>query len=627
MACVALARTPSTPRCSASGGSASERRVGFAGVTKQSSALQTPQSEAGTSTPLSTLPPTPPPPVATPRPVSHAALFNASRSPNGRGGSGQGPFKPSASHRRALFGVIQAGHDIRSALGRIDPEFSDGTHKERALLAGMEILLCAAEQTMKSAQNNLGSLGKKTSLPPTMERTPKYNDPRSVIKDQLKRMYRIAKDAHGSLAHLSATLHDRRDELYARLVDLALVNDILVQTVDEEQSHSLTKSAVRSPDAERPWAARMACKPACTTSEGTFTPEQPSALRWKKLLGASNAVEAFKVRTPEGKVRPEFNARIAVAASTPSPWSGEEDTVLLSLLVTHGLNRWPKVAEEVPREMMQRYQKVSAMPRLPGTCRSRWETIINVFLSNESAPGIKRTSEILTAARKALRDTEAVMNECAGVLTRARSELQLASVRAQKLSVEAAELRSWLRSHTHVKLNGIGEEHQRLAHLLEKMGPKKLLERKLAEAERLSKGLDDVSLADELQLDALVIEVKKVAGGVGAKPRHILRVRDMTTAEICLEWEEPRERPTDPAGETEDSPGSTLMRKLHTTRFALDTGSQGGSSSCSAASSRLSSPRPSIVGSVAGKSSASGTLVGTAARSATSRTATGSNAQ
>ena len=146
----------------------------------------------------------------------------------------------------------------------------------------------------------------------------------------------------------------------------------------------------------------------------------------------------------------------------------------------------------------------------------------------------------------------------------------------------AAERRGWLREHTHVKLHGSSAEHDALRQVLDDLGPANLLARKLAEVENLKAGLHAGStLAEELGLRELVIEVGRMPGGVGAVPRYFLKVRNQRTAEICLEWEEPRDqRRTNPA-QHKGEEGDALTRKLH----------EGGGSECGGSSSATSTPR------------------------------------
>ena len=180
------------------------------------------------------------------------------------------------------------------------------------------------------------------------------------------------------------------------------------------------------------------------------------------------------------------------------------------------------------------------------------------------------------------------MNEAAGRLRDAQNKLQLASRHAQRLGTAAAEQRGWLREHMHVRLHGSSGEHERLRRLLEDVGIAKVLARKLGEVERQKAGLDAHTLEEELSLAALVLDVGRVHGGVGARPRHFLRVRNQSTGEICLEWEEARDqRTTNPAGR-EGEECDALTRKLHD--------GDGGGGSASGYSSATSTPRSSVAG-------------------------------
>jgi hypothetical protein len=151
-----------------------------------------------------------------------------------------------------------------------------------------------------------------------------------------------------------------------------------------------------------------------------------------------------------------------------------------------------------------------------------------------------------------------------------------AQVATQRLVTKAAEQKGWLREHTNVKLHGSSPEHTALRELIGRLGPEKLLARKLSEVERQAAGVDATTLADELGLKQLVIEVGRLPGGVGGRPRHFLKVRDQLTAEICLEWEEPRDqRNTNPAAQNKGEETDALTRKLH------GGGDEGGSSTAS----------------------------------------------
>lgn len=166
------------------------------------------------------------------------------------------------------------------------------------------------------------------------------------------------------------------------------------------------------------------------------------------------------------------------------------------------------------------------------------------------------------------------MNEAAGVLTRAKSELQLATVKSQRLNERAAHFRASMRDSAGVTIQGAVEgatdgtagERERLARMLRDIGPAKLLARKLSEVDRIKAQVDSQLLSDELGLSQLVIETGPMPGAAGSKVRHYLRVRDSSTGEICLEWSAPRNgRVTDPSG----NPGAggeghdAFTKKLH----------------------------------------------------------------
>ena len=92
------------------------------------------------------------------------------------------------------------------------------------------------------------------------------------------------------------------------------------------------------------------------------------------------------------------------------------------------------------------------------------------------------------------------------------------------------------------------------------------------------RSIDATTIESELKLAALVIEVGRVAGGVGSKPRHYLVVRNVETGEICLRWEEAETRSTDYDVASERA---KLTRSLH-------------DAEAQPTSSALSSPRSSV---------------------------------
>ena len=185
------------------------------------------------------------------------------------------------------------------------------------------------------------------------------------------------------------------------------------------------------------------------------------------------------------------------------------------------------------------------------------------YLSSESVLGVRKTSDMLLSSRKAIRNAEEAMNATAGILTRAKSELSIATVKMQRLSTQAATERAWLNKHTHIKLKGNTAEHRKLQQLLTDLGPGKLLERKLTEVERLKGGLETHTIAEQLELKVLTLEAGVTNGGSKCRPRHYLRIKDVDTGEICLEWETPTDqRLTDPAMR-DASETDALTRRLH----------------------------------------------------------------
>jgi hypothetical protein len=442
---------------------------------------------------------------------------------------------------------------------RIDPRCCE--QSERALLHGLGVLLEAARQTQDSAKTNLERLNKSPDSK-SVDATPKHKDPRIVLKDQLTRTAEIAKETHSILDGHRETLEMHRNAMYSRWTDLDLVHRILEKTVGDESSHGLTKSSPRL-SARSPTSPSSMSTP-LNSPQPSITSSTASS-RWRTLSHVTRVA-----MSPSKRSTTSFSAKAAVAGSTKTPWSSEEDSALLDLLEEHGLHRWQVVAEELPAELAKRNKAPPSIPRVSGVCQARWETLLSAYMSigSGAVPGIRKTSDMLLAARKAARDAEMAMNESAGILTRARSELSLASVQAQRMLQKAALQKSWLRTHTHLKIMGTSEEHNRLRLLLEEIGPHKLLERKLEEAERLQKGVDTFTLAEELQLKELTIEAAPVNGGTGSRKTHFLRVRNVNTGEIVLEWTEPRDqRITNPSGcSTGETDG--LTQKLHTAQQA-----------------------------------------------------------
>ena len=129
------------------------------------------------------------------------------------------------------------------------------------------------------------------------------------------------------------------------------------------------------------------------------------------------------------------------------------------------------------------------------------------------------------------------MFRLSGILARSRSEIQEATKEWQATRVDETSRLKWVRGHTRVAIPAHAsscEEHVRINEMLAIEGPSSLYERALAEPR---------TLAAKLGLQRLQLQT---SGG-------LLRIRDVTTAEICLEWHPPRRttaRPsTDPSDE------------------------------------------------------------------------------
>ena len=507
--------------------------------------VQTPRSPTGFQTPR------------TPRSGGQPSYLSRS--------SGQGPFKPSTSTERAIFGLRQAVDQVRLALGRIDPEAADldGTVRgnNQALLAGIRLLIDTAQRMEENAKKYLGNLEGK-GVTATLK-TPKHKDPRGGLKSQLQSVVKVARVLLGDLLRHESVLVSHCAQLSQRLGDLEVVWQILTSAVDAESFNSLTKSAPRSP---RVGGTSVASAAELSTTEPppAFASSPGARKRWARLHRVLQIAGPMR-STAAASSTAGFSARTAVAGpNCTAPWSPEEDFCLIELVKANGLHRWSLVSDGLTAHLQSsKLGSSSRPPRTSGVCKARWESLLHAYLSVANASNVRRTAELLNAARKAGRDAETIMNEAAGRLTESRSALSLAAVAAQQLTTEAAEHRGWLRENTHVVLHGQSEEHKALRQHIELVGIKKLLMSKLEETERLQAGVEGETIARRLGLRSLVIEVGRLNGGAGAKPRHFLRVRNQESGEICLTWEEPSgQRATNPAGRAA-AEADGLTRKLH----------------------------------------------------------------
>ena len=615
------------------------------------------------------------------------------------GMTGQGPFKHSQSTERALFGVMQAVHDIKLALGRIDPKVADldGVKRgnDNALLAGLEILLNACVKMATEAKRHLNNLP-SADKQPKVHKTWKAGDrdapfAPSKLKDELLKMDKLARLVYTDLKFHHDSLTNHVTYLQARLADLEDIYNILRIDVDEAKTSSLSRTALSSPKpgfreflAGKSGAAKGSSSSIISSRDGggggpglsgfggtngasstrskppmmlsrqnmgayslgsfqnlgaQIARETEGSAAWNRLqakravsvdfvggdsdrgLGGGGGGAALSVTSPRKAASPtaggasslhstDFSAKVAVAGSIASavPWTPNEDLILIALVKRDGLHKWPNVANDLPDYLMRAFPEEAKKlnlegraPRTSGLCKARWETLLNAYLSVAGVSGVRKTSDLLLAARKSSRDAENIMNEVAGRLNEAKSRLALAGVAARQRGTDEANQRAVLRDQISVKLHGQSGEHSRLRTLLDDIGPLKLLRRKLEEVERKQSGVDASTLEQTLDLQALLIETGPLGAGGSAtgRVRHFLRVRDTVTGEIALYWEEPREtRETKPTA----SDNGKLTRRLHDGEAA---GGDGGSTPRGGGSVAGSVVAGSAAGSVRGSSAPS----------------------
>jgi hypothetical protein len=184
------------------------------------------------------------------------------------GSTGQGPFKHSLSAERALFGVMQAVHDIKLALGRIDPAVADldGVKRgnDNALLAGLEILMQATERMAHEADRHLKNLSsadappknwkpgdppKKVGPPPKNwkagERDEQFKP--AKLKDELQQMHKLTRAVYSDLQFHRDCLKGHVVTLETRLTNIEDIYAILKYDVDEAKTQTLSRIALSSP--------------------------------------------------------------------------------------------------------------------------------------------------------------------------------------------------------------------------------------------------------------------------------------------------------------------------------------------------------------------------------------------
>lgn len=162
-----------------------------------------------------------------------------------------------------------------------------------------------------------------------------------------------------------------------------------------------------------------------------------------------------------------------------------------------------------------------------------------------ATPDEKSVGAVLQAASKAAYRVHHELVRISGEMARARSDLQCATRAWRDTRTDDQQRRGWVRSHTHVALLPISDEHVRVNEVLDAQGPAALYAQALQSPR---------AVAESLRLDRLNINAVK----------GLLRIRDVTTAEVCLEWEPPGrtdERPSTDPSEADESDAFT--NKLH----------------------------------------------------------------
>jgi hypothetical protein len=251
--------------------------------------------------------------------------------------TGQGPFKPSHSWRRALFGIEKAIRDLQLYVGRIDPEASsDESTSDRALLAGIELVIRGAKQMEDSAKVSLGRLKgpKAGSGGSTVGGTPVHKDPRNGMREQLMRCQREAHEAALALetcarpphcptarpqpARLKAsprpltrrrrhqrTLHERVDSIY-QCINIMQMMQVIYGQEGEAKSLSMTtpgRTTLGSPGRTRP-SSPARSRP--SSPRGASSPRVPAVT----VAGGKSAASSVGLRVPPWS---------EVTAHTPQP--------------------------------------------------------------------------------------------------------------------------------------------------------------------------------------------------------------------------------------------------------------------------------------------------------------------
>ena len=450
--------------------------------------------------------------------------------------TGQGPFRPSASARKALFALDKGLNEIQLYATRVMPP-DNPSDVDRSVLTGLIDVRGAAERLYESSTKALQDGWRGNKTPSTA--APSHKDPRKGMKDSLTHAKSMMVEVSRTLAAHEATLGEHVNRLRDSVGQLTELHEAWSHCVDElNSSRSLTSprglASPTSPPKQQTLQERLSSKKSPRAASAAA--RSPTAL---SASGGSRAGASPKV----GKWTAHFDA----------PWS-DEDRRLIALVREHGLDG-------------AALAKGLDGTRTSGACQERWIEML------ENA--LKLSRERMGATRKAEHAAREALGAVVATVTRERSQVQLATRRMQGLATKAAEARARGRNSENVaelrvsaaELADPESELSRLSKLLEAMGPRGLL--------RLLMPRDGIeSVQDELcgntpgrprKKSYLHFEVGQLPAAPPRSPddkvkaRHVIRIRNARTSQVVLDWTEPEERSTDPSRSAEPQDKVTKM--------------------------------------------------------------------
>ncbi|KAL1527230.1 hypothetical protein AB1Y20_015907 [Prymnesium parvum] len=442
--------------------------------------------------------------------------------------TGQGPFNPSTSARRALFGVAKAIRELQLYLARVDPDYAtDESTCERALLSGVTHSINMAQRMEQSAIDHLSSIKDRPKPGSTAAGTPVHKDPRNPLREQLERCRREAHEAVLVMKGHQTTLREHCGRMRHCILILQMMNDIYSSAVGILQRNTLTSTA---------------------SSKGTLaSPHRHGAIRcslsgkpFQMPSGGSSPALTLSPRTPRVSTAGGSKAGSAAISGRALPWSEEEDLVLLEAVKEHGLQQWSTVALQLPS-------------RSSSQCHERWDKLVDEQLHT--------ARERQVATRKAAHQAELAINDVGGGLRLLRNQLHLTTQKMMKDQAKRYEVRAKDRNwEQRASIIGESPEHERIRKLLQSGGPGVLLSRLRTNLKAVEAELQLRMLTFET--GALPVPSNAVTGqSTSNKTRYFMQVKDLQTGETCLYWEEPKElRNTDPS---QNAASSELTRKLH----------------------------------------------------------------